>query len=129
MAETNTEKFLDKSNIIAVVGASRDPEKYGHKIYKDLRDEGFDVYPVNPKADEILSDKAYSTLDDLPEKPDVVDMVIPPKIGINVVKKCSELGIDKVWLQPGSESEEIINYCQENDIKQINNACMMLKTE
>ncbi|UCE16438.1 MAG: CoA-binding protein, partial [Candidatus Bathyarchaeota archaeon] len=59
-------KFLNKGNIFAVVGASRDSEKYGYQVYKDLREAGYRVYPVNPKADKILGDKCYLNLRDLP---------------------------------------------------------------
>lgn len=129
MDQAKIENFLDSSNVIAVVGASRDPEKYGHKIYKDLKDKGFEVYPVNPKADTILSDKAFSSLEDLPEKPDVVDVVVPPDVSMKIVEQCDDLGIDKVWLQPGSESDEVIDFCQEHEIELVHDTCMMLKSD
>ena len=67
-------EFLNKKNVFAVVGASRDPKKYGHQVYKDLRKAGYHVYPVNPNADEILGDRCYPSIEDLPVKPDVVDL-------------------------------------------------------
>ena len=56
MGEKLILEFLDKKNVFAVVGASKDPEKYGHQVYRDLRNNGYRVYPVNPNADEILGD-------------------------------------------------------------------------
>jgi len=58
--------FLDKKNVFAVVGASRNPEKYGHRVYRDLKEAGYTVYPVNPNADEVLGDKCYPKLESLP---------------------------------------------------------------
>jgi hypothetical protein len=93
-------KFLDKTNTFAVVGASRNPDKYGHQVYKDLKGAGYKVYPVNPNAKEVLGDKCYPDLKDLPTKPDVVNVVVPPKVTEKIVRTCKMLGITKVWMQP-----------------------------
>jgi predicted CoA-binding protein len=120
-------KFLEKTNIFAVVGASRDPEKYGHQVYKDLKGAGYKVYPVNPNAKEILGDKCYPDLKDLPTKPDVVNIVVPPKVTEKTVKTCKMLGITKVWMQPGSESENAIKFCHENGIDVVYGTCVMVE--
>jgi len=119
--------FLDKRNIFAVVGASRDPRKYGYQVYKDLKNAGYRVYAVNPNALEILGDKCYPNLESLPLKPDVVDVVVPPKITEHVVKTCKKLGITKVWMQPGSESEKAIKFCEENGIDVVYGICVMVE--
>jgi predicted CoA-binding protein len=121
------EDFLEKSNVFAVVGASRDPGKYGHQVYRDLRAAGYKVYPVNPNADEILGDKCYPSLESLPEKPQVVDLVVPPKVTDQIVKVCRKLGIRKVWMQPGSESETSLNFCKENSIEVVHGVCVMVE--
>jgi len=120
-------EFLDKKNVFAVVGASRNPEKYGHQVYKDLRNAGYRVYPVNPNANEVLGDKCYPTLETLPIKPDIADLVVPPKVTEQVVKTCKRLGIKKVWMQPGSESETAINFCRENDMNVVHAICIMVE--
>ena len=107
---------MDKNNVFAVVGVSKSPEKYRRRVYQDLRDARLKVYPVNPNTDEVLSDKCYPSLNTLPEKPDVVDIVVPPKETEEVVKTCKKLGIKKVWMQPGSESQAAIDYCRKNGI-------------
>jgi len=86
-------RVLDKKTVIAVVGASRNPEKYGHQVYKDLKTAGYKVYPVNPNTREILGEKAYPDLNSLPVKPDIVNIVVPPKVTEETVKTCRELGI------------------------------------
>ncbi len=121
------EEFLEKSNVFTVVGASRDPSKYGHQVYRDLRAAGYQVYPVNPNADEILGDKCYPNLESLPELPQVVDLVVPPKVTNQIVKDCKKLGINKVWMQPGSESETALNFCKQNNIKVVHGVCVMVE--
>jgi predicted CoA-binding protein len=127
VGEKQIKAFLDKRNVFAVVGASRDPQKYGHQVYRDLKDAGYKVYPVNPNAQEVLGDKCYPSLKELPEKPDVVVTVVPPQVTDQIVKACKELGIRKVWMQPGSESEDAVRYCKENDLEVVYNVCIMVE--
>jgi len=127
MNEELIRKFLDKRNIFAVVGASRNPEKYGHQVYKDLRSAGYEVYPVNPKAEEILGDRCYADIKELPKKPDVVDFVVPPKATERILETCLKRGITKAWLQPGSESEKAIKFCEDNGIEVVHGVCVMVQ--
>ncbi len=127
MDEKLIEEFLEKRNVFAVVGASRNQGKYGHQVYKDLRNAGYNVYPVNPNADEILGDKCYPSLESLPKSPQVVDLVVPPKLTNQIVKVCKKLGISKVWMQPGSESKTAINFCKENNIEVVHGVCVMVE--
>jgi predicted CoA-binding protein len=119
--------FLRKEHVFAVVGVSRNPAKYGHQVYKDLKEAGYVVYAVNPNIDEVLGDRCYHSLSELPEKPDVVDTVVPPKVTEKIVEECKELKIERVWMQPGSESEHAINFCTRNDIKVVHDVCVMVK--
>ncbi len=127
MNEELIKKFLNKTNIFVVAGASRDPKKYGYQVYKDLKEAGYKVYPVNPNADRILGDKCYLDLGDLPVKPDVVDVVVPPRVTEEIVKTCKRLGITKVWMQPGSESETAIEFCDKNHIDVVYGVCVMIE--
>ncbi|MCK4335495.1 MAG: CoA-binding protein [Candidatus Aenigmarchaeota archaeon] len=121
-----TNNFLRRGNTIAVVGVSANPEKWGYRIYKTLKQRFREVYPVNPKYREIEGDECYPDLKSLPQKPDVVITVVPPKIVEKVVKTAKELGIRKVWMQPGSESGEAINFCENNGIICMHNACFVM---
>jgi NADPH-dependent 2,4-dienoyl-CoA reductase/sulfur reductase-like enzyme/predicted CoA-binding protein len=120
-------EFLNKKNIFAVVGVSRDPEKYGNKVYADLKNAGYIVYPINPKINKIFGNKCFAELKDLPKKPDVVNIVVSPEITETIVKECKKLGINKVWMQPGSQSEESINYCKKNKINLLHDVCVMIE--
>lgn len=126
MDDELVKRAVKKDSVIAVVGASNDPNKYGNRIYKDLKDSGYKVYPINPKAQEICGDRAYPNISSLPEKPDVIDIVTPPQVTEQVVKEAVEQRIDTVWIQPGAESEEAINYAKENGLNVIHHACIMV---
>jgi len=120
-------KFLNKKNVFAVIGVSRNPKKYGSRVYNDLKKNEYKVYPINPNIDEILGDKCYSRLANLPSKPDVVDVVVPPGITEKIVKDCKKLGIRKIWMQPGSESKAAIEFCKRNNIQILYDMCIMVK--
>ena len=126
-SEERIKAFLEKRNVFAVVGASRDPQKYGYQVYRDLKNAGYKVYPVNPNAQEVLGDKCYPSLEELPERPDVVVVVVPPQVTEQIVKACKEMGIRKVWMQPGSESEEAVRYCEESGLEVIYDMCIMVQ--
>ena len=118
------EFLLQKS--FAVVGSFRDESKYAYKILKDLKNKGYEVYPVNPKIKEVEGLKCYPTVMDIPVIVDVVDIVTPPQVTEQIVRECLRKGISRVWMQPGAESDTAIKFCQNNNIKVIYNACIML---
>ena len=120
------EEMLDEENVFAVVGASRNPEKYGHKVFRDLLEAGYEVYPVNPRAEEILGHKAYKSLKELPKRPDVVVFVVPPAVTEQMAHQCVELGVRYVWMQPGAESEAAIRELEDAGVEVIHGACIMI---
>jgi len=117
--------FTDKSNIIAVVGVSANLEKYGYKIYKKLKEDGFKVYGVNPSYESAADEQIYPDLESLPERPTLVITVVPRAVTLEVIKKCKELMIPRVWMQPGSESPEAVEFCRKNGIKALYNMCFV----
>ncbi len=113
---------------VAVVGATDNPSKYGHIIYKDLKQKGFTVYPVNPKASTVDGDKAYTSVAEISEKPTIVNIVVPPKVALGVIRQCEELGLMNVWLQPGAESPENLAFLEERPFNYLANACIMVQS-
>ena len=111
----------------AVVGASTDADKYGHKIFRDLRKAGYTVYGVNPGGGQIDGRVLYPDLASLPETPEVVDLVVPPHITEQIVRQCADLGLTRVWMQPGSESEAAIQFCHDHGIRVVHDACAMIQ--
>ena len=120
------QEFINQ-RVWAVVGASLNPEKFGHKVFRNLRAAGYIVYGVNPGGGEIEGQSLYPSLADLPEKPAVVDVVVLPKVTERIVRQCAELGLGRVWMQPGSESEEAIRFCQEKGIEVVHDVCAMIR--
>jgi len=122
--------YLDKKNTIGFVGATIQKEKWGFKKYKEIKNAGFKVYPVNPKYDEIDGDKCFpnlkSLLKFLNKKPDFVITVVPPKVTEKIVEQCKIFGINKIWMQPGSESKKAINFCEENRIEVVHGVCIVV---
>ena len=113
---------------VAVVGATDNPMKYGSVIYRDLKRKGYSVFPVNPNRTEVDGDRAYPSLDKLPESPTIVNIVVPPSVTIRVLKKSLELGLKNVWLQPGAESPESLAFLQEHGFNYLANACIMIES-
>jgi predicted CoA-binding protein len=110
----------------AVVGASQDRSKFGNRVFRSLQEAGYLVYAVNPKGGEIEGAKVYPTLADLPQAPEVIDLVVPPAVTEHVVEEARQLGLSRVWMQPGAESEAAIAYCQEHGMQVVYNACAMI---
>ncbi len=113
---------------IALVGATDNESKYGHTIFLDLKRKGYRVYPVNPRRDTVQGEKAYTRLADIPEPPTIVNFVIPPRFTLHVLKQCLELGLMNVFIQPGAESPEVMEFIQENGFNYLANACIMVET-
>jgi predicted CoA-binding protein len=110
----------------AVVGVSTDPAKFGYQIFKSLQEAGYRVYGVNPKAGVVDGQTIYPSLAALPEAPEVVDIVVPPRVTEQVVRECARLGLRRVWMQPGAESEAALRYCHEHGIAVVSGTCAMV---
>lgn len=104
------------AEVFAVAGASRDTEKYGYKVFHDLKRAGKTVYAVNPHADTVDGDPCYPSLFALPEVPQVVSVVTSPAATETVVRECAARGIRHIWMQPGAESTAAIQFCHDNGI-------------
>jgi len=117
--------FMAKKKF-AVVGASDNPSKTGNRIVKDLKNRGYEVYPINPRLKELEGLACYCNLADIPCKVDVVDFVVPPEVTEKTLVQCKELGLNRIWLQPGSESEKAIEYCRDNNLDVVHSVCVML---
>ena len=117
----------NKENLIALVGASNDPKKYGNKILLDLVSKGYDVVPINSTGDTIAGIKSYKNVLDLKESPSIINFVVPPKIGFEITKELVENNYDNFWYQPGAESKEISSYLIRNSKNFIDDKCIMVE--
>ncbi len=117
---------LQQVEVVAVVGASRDREKFGYKVLMDLKRAGYQAYGVNPACDEIEGVPCYPRLAGLPRKPELVITVVPPAVTERVVREAAEAGVGRIWMQPGSESDAAARYCEERGIACMRDACIMI---
>jgi predicted CoA-binding protein len=124
-AEKRIQDFVNRRTW-AVVGVSHDQAKYGHRIFRSLRASGYIVYGVNPKGGELDGQSLYASLADLPAKVEVVDVVVPPPVTEQVVKEAHRLGLNRVWMQPGAESEAAIEWAEAHGMEVVHDACAMV---
>lgn len=116
---------------IAVVGVSRRPSSHGaNTVYRRLRDRGYAVFAVNPRADVVEGDRAYPSLRSIPGGVDAVVIGTAPSRAEAIVRECDELGITHVWmhqgLQPGSVSQSAADYCRTRGISVIAGSCPLM---
>jgi len=128
MSSSILEALTRQGVVIAVAGASDNPEKFGHAIYRDLKRKGYRVFPVNPNRETVDGDTAYPTIQSLPDTPDIVNLCITPDACLSVAQECLRIGIMDIWLQPGAENNMVLNYLQENGFNYVAGACIMVKT-
>lgn len=113
---------------IAIIGASENDKKYGHKILKDLHGKGFEVFPVNPKCIAIEGIRCFKTLEELPKDVELLVFVIPPEKGLEEVQKAVAIGYKRFWFQPGAGSKEIENFLKNKDAEYSIGRCIMVET-
>lgn len=118
------ERMLEKK-VWAVVGANEDPAKYGNMIFKKLLSRGYRVYPVNPNYESLEGHQCYKDLSSLPEKPEVIDMVVSPKRGKPVLEEAAGLGIENIWFQPGTYDDELLEFAAAKGLTAVQ-ACVLV---
>ena len=119
-------KILSEAKTIAVVGASKNPEKDAHKIPKYLQEHGYRIIPVNPTADVILGERAYKTLSDVQEPYDVVDIFRPSADVPPIVDEAIRGPAKVIWMQLGIEEDAAAKKAEAAGKIVVQNACMMI---
>ena len=122
--EQAVRELLETTNTIASVGLSSNPEKDSHWVVKYLKEKGYKIIPVNPTASEILGEKSYASLSDIPDKVDVVQIFrksedVPP-----VVEEAIKIGARAVWMQEGIVHEAAAKKAREAGLQVVMDACM-----
>ena len=98
----------DQAKTVAVIGAFADRSKFGNKAVRAFLQEGWRVFPVNPKATEIEGLRAYHSVAELPERPHTFSVYLPPAVLLGVLAEIAARGCDELWLNPGTESDEVL---------------------
>jgi predicted CoA-binding protein len=117
--------FID-SQPIALVGVSRNPKKFGYAAFKELKEKGMKIIPVNPQADQILGEKAYPNVKMLPD--DVKGVIILTKKDqtASVVREAKEKGIKQIWIQQMADTKEALAELKDSDINYITGECILM---
>ena len=113
---------------VAVTGVSRHPKDHGSNVvYKRLRDRGYEVFAVNPNADEVEGDRCFHDLSSIPGGVDAVVIATRPELAEGTMRECADLGIKHVWMHrgpgAGSVSEAAADYGRRRDISVIDGGC------
>lgn len=93
---------------VAIIGASNDPRKFGNKAVRAFLQQGFTVYPVNPNETEVEGIAAYKSIRDVPERPFMISVYVPPQVLLKLLPDIAAKGCDELWLNPGTESDEVL---------------------
>ena len=93
---------------VAVIGASNNRHKYGNKAVRAYQSQGFRVYPVNPNESQVEGLPAYRSIADVPERPNLVSLYVPPPVVKDLLPAIAAKGCDELWLNPGTESPEVV---------------------
>lgn len=121
-------EFLDGKEF-AIAGVSHNKSKFGYLIFKDLKDRGFTLYPVNPKAGEIDNISSYPDIQSLPEHVKKLYIVTKQGQTKQLVEDAVKKGIQQVWIQQMSDTAEAVKIAEENGLTLITGECMYMHSE
>lgn len=117
--------FID-SQPVALVGVSRNPKKFGYAAFKELKEKGMKIIPVNPNAEEIMGDKCYPNVKMLP--PEVKSIIVFTKKDqtASVIREAKEKGISRIWIQQMADTKEAIDELKDSGINYITGECILM---
>ena len=115
---------------IAVAGVSRQPSQAANAVFRKLRESGYEVFPINPKASEVEGARCYSDVGSVPGQLDGVVIATSADVSVRIVRQCSERGVRRVWLHrsfgDGSVSQEAVRECEAHGIDCIVGGCPLM---
>jgi predicted CoA-binding protein len=115
-----------KQETLAIVGVSREGRKFGNTAYRELKAKGYKLYMVHPEAHILEGDQVYKDFVSLPEKVGGLLVVVPPEQTEMVVREAAAVGMTRIWMQQGSESEAAVQFCREHGISVVPGECIMM---
>jgi predicted CoA-binding protein len=119
------QKFLEPRKM-AMAGASRNLKKFGGAIFKELREKGFELYPINPNAEEIQGVKCYKSVDELPADVEHLFIVTSKEETESVAYAAIKKGMKMVWIQQKSDTPDAVKAIEEAGIPLIHKKCIMM---
>ncbi len=118
-------EILKKYRTIAVVGLSRDGTKYSNLVSRFMQGEGYRIIPISPVADELLGEKVYRSLAEIPGSVDIVDVFRPGEEALEIMKQAVAKGAKVVWLQEGIVNDDASKYAKDNGVEFVQDRCIM----
>ena len=112
---------------IAVIGLSEIPAKPSHYVSEYMQRRGYKIYPINPSIPEVLGEKSYASLADLPIKPDIVNVFRLPKFIPAIVDEMLQLGLPNLWVQQGIIHQEAAARAESGGIHVVMDRCIMVE--
>jgi predicted CoA-binding protein len=112
---------------IAVIGLSEVPTKPSHYVSAYMQEQGYKIYPVNPSISDVLGEKSYASLSDLPVKPDIVNVFRLPKFIPAIVDEMLRLGLPNLWIQQGIINLEAATRAEAGSIHVVMDRCIMVE--
>jgi len=119
------EEFLG-SGPIAMAGVSRNPKKFGFAAFKELKEKGMNIIPVNPHADEIHGSKVYHDIRSLPDNVSGLIVMTGKSQTAGVIREAKEKGIKQIWLQQMAESKEALKELEGSGINYVVKECILM---
>lgn len=111
---------------LALIGASENPESLAFRLFTRLREGGFEVIPINPNYQMIAGIPCFASLAELKIAPEVVIFMVNPKLTLQILPQVVELQIKKVWFQPWTFDNEVLEFCRENGLDFNTEHCMII---
>src|SRR3954467_14819284 len=122
--DTELKRLLTEATTIAMVGASSNPDKTSHGIMQKLQSVGYRVIPVNPRETEVLGERAYPSLLDVPERIDIVDVFRRAEDTPSIADEAVTIGAKALWLQTGIVSEDAAARAEKGGLVVVMDACI-----
>ncbi len=116
-----------EARTIAVVGLSDNPAKPSHYVSAYMQRMGYNIYPVNPGIEQVLGERSYGSLSELPVKPDVVNVFRAPSQIPAIVDEMLRLGLKNLWVQLGIVNPEAAERAEEGGIRVVMDRCIMVE--
>jgi predicted CoA-binding protein len=124
----SSKEVLEGATTIAVVGASRNPDKAGGSVPEGLQRRGFRIIPINPFADTLFGERVYRSLAEVPEKVDIVDVFRPAADAPEIARQAVAIGAKALWLQLDIRSEEARRIAEGAGLDYVEDECTAIVT-
>lgn len=111
--------------VVAVIGASNDPRKFGNRAVRAFKRQGYTVIPVNPNETQVDGDTTYASVLDVPGRIDMATVYLQPEPGVQVMEQLAQKGVGEVWLNPGADDDRVVARARELGLNVIQ-ACSII---